>query len=109
MEKVLHSNSNFLLIYVGEQFFMYFGQVMIEKVVDRWSGSLEAGVTAIHPEDIEFPTTMTDIDYDTWMLSGSSVMMNGACLCGNIWCVPLWYDVVRATVAIFGACHIFMA
>lgn len=26
------------------------------------------GVTAIRPEDLEFPNTMTDIDYDTWML-----------------------------------------
>lgn len=63
-------------------------------MVDRWSGSIEAGergrdwggrgrgglrllvllasfspgVTAIRPEDLEFPNTMTDIDYDTWML-----------------------------------------
>lgn len=26
------------------------------------------GVTAIRPEELEFPNTMTDIDYDTWML-----------------------------------------
>lgn len=43
-------------------------------MVDRWSGSIEAGVTSIKPEDLEFPNTMTDIDYDTWMLSGSAVM-----------------------------------
>ena len=43
-------------------------------MVDRWSGSIEAGVTLIKPEDLEFPNTMTDIDYDTWMLSGSAVM-----------------------------------
>ena len=59
---------------------------MIERIVDRWSGSLEAGVTAIHPEDIEFPSTMTDIDYDTWMLSGSSVMMNGVTIKNNYAC-----------------------
>lgn len=29
---------------------------------------LYAGVTAIRPEELEFPNTMTDIDYDTWML-----------------------------------------
>lgn len=29
---------------------------------------LLTGVTAIRPEDLEFPNTMTDIDYDTWML-----------------------------------------
>ena len=27
------------------------------------------------PQD--FPNTMTDIDYDTWMLSGSAVMRDG--------------------------------
>ena len=45
--------------------------------VERWSGSIEAGVTLIRPEDLDFPNTMTDIDYDTWMLSGSSVMRDG--------------------------------
>nr|XP_034992887.1 LOW QUALITY PROTEIN: neuralized-like protein 4 [Zootoca vivipara] len=44
-------------------------EIVIQKMVDRWSGSIEAGVTAIRPEDLEFPNTMTDIDYDTWMLS----------------------------------------
>ena len=29
---------------------------------------LLSGVTAIRPEELEFPNTMTDIDYDTWML-----------------------------------------
>lgn len=43
-------------------------EVIIEKMVDRWSGSLEAGVTLIKPEELEFPNTMTDIAYDTWML-----------------------------------------
>ena len=47
-------------------------------MVDRWSGSIELGVTTIGPEDISFPNTMTDIDYDTWMLSGSAVMQDGA-------------------------------
>ena len=28
------------------------------------------GVTAIKPDDLELPGTMTDIDHDTWMLSG---------------------------------------
>ncbi|GAB6019762.1 Neuralized-like protein 4 [Chamberlinius hualienensis] len=56
----------------GEMF-----EVTIDKRVERWSGSLEAGVTTIRPEDLVFPSTMTDIDYDTWMLSGSSVMQDG--------------------------------
>lgn len=56
----------------GEMF-----EVKIETLVDRWSGSIEAGVTAIRPEEFEFPSTMTDMDHGTWMLSGSSVMKDG--------------------------------
>ena len=56
----------------GEHF-----EIVIERMVERWSGSIEAGVTLIRPEDLEFPNTMTDIDYDTWMLSGSAVMRDG--------------------------------
>lgn len=44
------------------------------------------GVTAIPPEDIDFPSTMTDIDYDTWMLSGSSVMRDGVTVMNNYRC-----------------------
>lgn len=29
------------------------------------------------PEELDFPNTMTDIDYHTWMLSGSAVMRDG--------------------------------
>ena len=43
-------------------------------MVDRWSGSIEAGVTLVPPEELKFPRTMTDIDFDTWMISGSAVM-----------------------------------
>ena len=43
-------------------------------MVDRWSGSIEAGVTLVPPEELNFPRTMTDIEFDTWMISGSAVM-----------------------------------
>uniref|UniRef100_A0A069DZT6 Putative notch signaling protein n=1 Tax=Panstrongylus megistus TaxID=65343 RepID=A0A069DZT6_9HEMI len=56
----------------GEMF-----SVIVEKIVDRWSGSIEAGVTAIRPDDLELPGTMTDLDHDTWMLSGFAVMKDG--------------------------------
>lgn len=36
------------------------------------------GVTAVRPEDLQLPNTATDLCQDTWMLSGSSVMENGA-------------------------------
>lgn len=53
-------------------------EVCIDKMVERWSGSIEAGVTLVSPEDIDFPSTMTDIAFDTWLLSGSSVMQDGS-------------------------------
>ena len=84
-------------------------EIQIERMVERWSGSIEAGVTLIRqdhcvctlelrietavveykriyhvgdnhksrPEELDFPNTMTDIDYHTWMLSGSAVMRDG--------------------------------
>lgn len=41
-------------------------EIVIERMVERWSGSIEVGLTLIKPEDLEFPNTMTDIDFDTW-------------------------------------------
>ncbi|XP_012271059.1 neuralized-like protein 4 isoform X2 [Orussus abietinus] len=65
----------------GEMF-----EVSIDKLVNRWSGAIEAGVTAIRPDELKFPSTMTDIDHDTWMLSGSTVMRDGLILRNNYAC-----------------------
>lgn len=32
-----------------------------------------SGVTAIRPDELELPGTMTDLDHDTWMLSGKEI------------------------------------
>jgi len=40
----------------------------------------------IRPDELEFPSTMTDIDHDTWMLSGSTVMRDGVTLRNNYSC-----------------------
>ncbi|XP_038851954.1 neuralized-like protein 4 [Salvelinus namaycush] len=61
-------------------------EIVIQKMVDRWSGSIEAGVTSIRPEELEFPNTMTDIDYDTWMLSGTAIMQDGNTMRNNYGC-----------------------
>ncbi|XP_041093378.1 neuralized-like protein 4 isoform X2 [Polyodon spathula] len=61
-------------------------EIVIQKTVDRWSGSIEAGVTAIRPGELEFPNTMTDIDYDTWMLSGTAIMQDGNTMRNNYGC-----------------------
>ncbi|CAK9826969.1 Neuralized-like protein 4 [Anthophora retusa] len=65
----------------GEMF-----EVTIDKMVDRWTGAIEAGVTLIRPDELEFPSTMTDIDHDTWILSGSNVMRDGVTLRNNYAC-----------------------
>ncbi|KAG7212691.1 hypothetical protein KM043_012968 [Ampulex compressa] len=65
----------------GEMF-----EVSIDKMVDRWSGAIEAGVTVIRPDELDFPSTMTDIDHDTWMLSGSIFMKDGVTLRNNYAC-----------------------
>lgn len=61
-------------------------EVSIDKMVERWSGAIEAGVTAIRPDELEFPSTMTDIDHDTWMLSGSTIMRDGVTIRNNYSC-----------------------
>ncbi|XP_031830044.2 neuralized E3 ubiquitin protein ligase 4 [Nomia melanderi] len=65
----------------GEMF-----EVTIDKMVDRWTGAIEAGLTLIRPDELVFPSTMTDIDHDTWMLSGSNVMRDGVTVRNNYAC-----------------------
>ena len=55
-------------------------EIEVKEAVSRWSGSLEMGVTLIEPNELEFPDTMTDVTYDTWMLSGSTVMKGGSAI-----------------------------
>ncbi|KAL7304384.1 hypothetical protein TKK_0003183 [Trichogramma kaykai] len=65
----------------GEMF-----EVVIGKMVDRWSGTIEATVTAIRLDELEFPSTMTDIHYDTLIRSGVTLMLDGAAVCNNYAC-----------------------
>ena len=52
-------------------------EVSIDKMVDKWAGSIEIGVTLHSPQDLEFPSTMTNIRSGTWMMTGNGVMHNG--------------------------------
>ena len=36
-------------------------QIRIDKLIDKWSGSIEIGVTTHDPEALEFPATMTNL------------------------------------------------
>ncbi|XP_076270318.1 neuralized E3 ubiquitin protein ligase 4 isoform X2 [Rhynchophorus ferrugineus] len=61
-------------------------EIVLDNIVERWSGSIELGVTAVRPDDIELPSTATDLNKDTWMLSGSSIMINGKTTKNNYPC-----------------------
>ncbi|XP_066248762.1 neuralized-like protein 4 isoform X5 [Euwallacea similis] len=74
----------------GEMF-----EIVLDNIVDRWSGSIELGLTAVRPDDIVLPSTATDLRKDTWMLSGPSIMINGKTISNNY---PLDLDTLRATV-----------
>lgn len=52
-------------------------QVRLERVVTKWAGSIEMGVTTHSPLDLEFPFTMTNVRSGTWMMTGNGVMHNG--------------------------------
>lgn len=36
-------------------------QIRIDKLVDKWSGSIEIGVTTHNPNNLDYPATMTNL------------------------------------------------
>ncbi|XP_063632805.1 neuralized-like protein 4 isoform X1 [Cydia splendana] len=56
-------------------------EIRIDRLVDKWSGSIEVGVTSHNPATIRFPSTMTNMDSGTIMMSGCKVLMNGHGMC----------------------------
>ncbi|XP_068632829.1 neuralized-like protein 4 [Battus philenor] len=56
-------------------------EIRIDRLVDKWSGSIEVGVTSHNPATIRFPSTMTNMDSGTVMLSGCKVLINGHGTC----------------------------
>lgn len=52
-------------------------QVRLERVVTKWAGSIEVGVTTHSPTELDFPFTMTNVRSGTWMMTGNGVMHNG--------------------------------
>lgn len=52
-------------------------QVRLERVVSKWAGSIEIGVTTHSPSELEFPFTMANVRTGTWMMTGNGVMHNG--------------------------------
>lgn len=52
-------------------------EVRLDMMVDKWAGSIEIGVTTHTPNELDFPSTMTNIRSGTWMMTGNGVMHNG--------------------------------
>lgn len=38
-------------------------EVRLDKIVTKWAGSIEIGVTTHSPTELEFPFTMTNVRY----------------------------------------------
>ncbi|KAL4717652.1 hypothetical protein ACJJTC_000801 [Scirpophaga incertulas] len=56
-------------------------EIRIDRLVDKWSGSIEVGVTTHNPATMRFPSTMTNMDTGTIMMSGCKVLLNGHGTC----------------------------
>lgn len=52
-------------------------EIRIDKLVDKWSGSIEVGVTTHNPTVLHFPATMTNMRSGTIMMSGCGILTNG--------------------------------
>ena len=45
--------------------------------MDKWSGSIEVGITTHNPGLLDFPATMTNMRSGTTMMSGTGILTNG--------------------------------
>ncbi len=52
-------------------------EMRIDRLVDKWSGSIEVGITTHNPGTLEFPATMTNQRSGTMMMSGCGILTNG--------------------------------
>ena len=51
-------------------------EVRLDRMVTKWAGSIEIGVTTHAPGDLDFPSTMTNIRSGTWMMTGNGKLLN---------------------------------
>ncbi|CAL1286035.1 unnamed protein product [Larinioides sclopetarius] len=52
-------------------------EIRIDELVNKWSGSIEMGVTTHNPDTLDFPATMTNMRSGTIMMSGCGILTNG--------------------------------
>lgn len=58
-------------------------EVRLDRILTKWAGSIEIGVTVHNPLDLDFPFTMTNVRSGTWMMTGSGIMHNGTTIQEN--------------------------
>ena len=51
-------------------------EVRLDRLVEKWAGSIEIGLTTHQPSELDFPSTMTNIRSGPWMMTGNGVMHN---------------------------------
>ena len=51
-------------------------EVRLDRMVTKWAGSIEIGVTTHAPGDLDFPSTMTNIRSGTWMMTGNGRLIS---------------------------------
>ncbi|KFM80540.1 Neuralized-like protein 4, partial [Stegodyphus mimosarum] len=52
----------------------------------KWAGTIEIGVTMHSADDLEFPSTMTNVRSGTWMMTGNGIMYNGTTISDEYGC-----------------------
>ncbi|XP_054716329.1 neuralized-like protein 4 [Uloborus diversus] len=61
-------------------------EVILEQIVIKWAGTIEIGVTTHSPQELEFPSTMTNVRSGTWMMTGNGIMYNGTTVVDDYGC-----------------------
>jgi len=52
-------------------------EVRLDRLVRKWAGSVEIGVTTHNPVTLQYPSTMTNVRSGTWMMTGNGIIHNG--------------------------------
>ena len=52
-------------------------EIRLDRLVDKWSGSIEVGLTTHNPSGLEIPATMTNLRAGTTIMSGCGILTNG--------------------------------
>lgn len=77
-------------------------EVLLEQVVMKWAGTIEIGVTMHSAEELNFPSTMTNVRSGTWMMTGNGIMYNGTTISDEYGC-----NLDKLKVCFLSFLHIF--